>query len=443
MHLPENACLCIGLLQEAGFPCYAVGGCVRDALLGLTPHDYDLCTAAQPEQIKQVFAAFPQIHAGEKHGTIGIIFPNHEVYEITTFRTEGGYKDSRHPDWVEFVEEVTEDLARRDFTVNAMAFSPEAGLTDPFGGQQDLCTKTLRAVGNPHQRFSEDALRILRGVRFCVSYDLTPEKETLKAMLELAPLMENLARERVFEELCKLLPRIQSHHMTQFAPIITQVIPQLAPAIGFDQHNPHHIYDIYTHTAHVVAAVPPALPLRWAALLHDTGKTETFTLDEKGCGHFYGHAPVSAQIANDVLLNLKAPTALREQVAQLVQLHMTPIVPERKAVRRWLSRLGQQRLEELLQLQQADMGGKATADPQEDYYSRIRGLIREIQEENACLTLRDLSLNGHDLMQLGYAGPQIGKILNGLLDAVLEEKVENQRSALLALIPSLIEKETL
>ena len=440
MHLPENALLCIRLLEAAGYPCYAVGGCVRDSLLGLTPHDYDLCTGAKPSQIKQIFAQFPQIHAGEKHGTIGIIFPENEVYEITTFRTEGGYEDGRHPSWVEFVSEIEEDLARRDFTVNAMAYSPADGFADPFGGQQDLEKKILRAVGDPRRRFSEDALRILRGVRFCVTYDLTPEKETLQAMLELAPLMDKLARERVFDELCKLLPRIQPHHMLQFAPILTQVIPQLTPAIGFQQHNPHHIHDVYTHTAHVVGRTPPTLALRWAALLHDAGKTQTFTMDEKGCGHFYGHAPVSAQIASEVLLQLKAPTALREQVVLLVELHMTPIVPERKAVRRWLSRLGRPTLEALLQLQQADMGSKADAATG-DQYAAITALIEEIQAENACLTLRDLALNGHDLINLGYTGPQIGQILTGLLDAVLEEKTENTRSALLALIPALTKKE--
>ena len=440
MHLPENALLCIRLLQQAGYACYAVGGCVRDARLGLTPHDYDLCTSAQPEQIKQIFAQFPQIHAGEKHGTIGIIIPGSEVYEITTFRTEGGYEDGRHPNWVEFVSEVEEDLARRDFTVNAMAYSPAYGFADPFGGQQDLEKKILRAVGDPRRRFSEDALRILRGVRFCVTYDLTPEAETLQAMLELAPLMEKLAKERVFEELCKLLPRLKSHHMLQFAPILTQAIPQLAPTIGFQQHNPHHIHDVYTHTAHVVDRTPPALALRWAALLHDAGKPQTFTMDKNGCGHFYGHAPVSAQIASEVLLRLKAPTALREQVVQLVELHMTPIVPERKAVRRWLSRLGESTLDNLLQLQQADMGSKA--DPADsNHHNIITALIEEIQAENACLTLRDLALNGHDLIRLGYTGSQIGKILTALLDAVLEEKTENTRSALLALIPALIEKE--
>ncbi len=442
MQLPENALFCIQRLQQAGYRCYAVGGCVRDSLLGLSPHDYDLCTDAQPPQIKAAFADFPQIHAGEKHGTIGIIFPQSEVYEITTFRTEGGYSDSRHPDWVKFVPNIEQDLARRDFTVNAMAYAPDSGFIDPFGGQADLNAKTLRAVGDAKTRFTEDALRILRGVRFSVTYGLTPEPETLDAMLLLAPLMEGLARERVWEELCKLILYIQPEQMEVFSPILTQIIPELAPAIGFEQHNPHHIYDIYTHTAHVVANLPPLLPLKLAALLHDVGKMETFTRDEKGCGHFYGHAAVSADIANRVLLRLKAPTLLRQQVVQLTQLHMTPIAPERKAVRRWLARLGESQLRNLLLLQQADMGSKATGH-QNSRYEEICTLIRQIQAENACLSLKNLAVNGHDLMALGYEGPQIGRILNALLEAVLDERAENEKAALLRLIPTITKKEQL
>ena len=435
MYLPENALTCIRLLEEAGYPCYAVGGCVRDSLLGLTPHDYDLCTAATPDRIKEVFAAYDQIHAGEKHGTVGIIFPNHEVYEITTFRTEGGYQDSRHPDWVKFVQDVASDLARRDFTVNAMAYAPGSGLVDPFGGQSDLENRILRAVGDPRQRFSEDALRILRGVRFSVTYGLTPEKETAAAMTELAPLMDHLARERVFEELCKLILHIQPQQMVAFAPILTQVIPELQPCIGFDQRNRHHIYDIYTHIAHVVANLPPSLPLRWAALLHDIGKPETFTTDEEDCGHFYGHAPASARIADSILRRLKAPNELRQQVVLLVEQHMNYTEPDKKILRRRLSRLGEQTLRQLLVLQEADTGSKGVISTKEQrYFSEIRKILDELLSENACLHLKDLAVNGHDLIALGYAGPAIGKTLNALLEAVLSEEIENEKQALLGLI---------
>ena len=431
MQLPHNVLLCLQRLEEAGFPAYVVGGCVRDAVLGLQPHDFDMCTAALPEEICRIFADFPLIHNGIKHGTVGVIFPGPEVYEITTFRTEGDYADSRHPDWVAFVPEVEQDLARRDFTVNAMAYSPTRGFADPFGGRQDLHQGILRAVGEAPRRFTEDALRILRGVRFAVTYGLQVEEETMQAMISLAPRMEHLARERVFEELCKLLPKINARQLVEFAPILTQVLPELAPAIGFDQHNPHHLYDLYTHTAYVVEAVPADLTLRWAALLHDVGKIPTFVLDENGCGHFRGHAEVSATMADEILLRLKAPNDLRQQVTALIGLHMNWLLPEKKLVRRWLSRLGQQRLEQLLTLQQADMGSKGQPEPLERF-DDIRALIAEILEDNACLSLRDLAVNGNDLKALGYEGAEIGAALNRLLEAVLEEKTENTRAALLA-----------
>ena len=366
MFLPEYALFSMERLENAGFCCYAVGGCVRDALLGLNPHDYDLCTAATPAQISRVFHDFPQIHAGEKHGTVAVIFPDKAVCEITTFRTEGDYTDSRHPGWVAFVPEVRQDLARRDFTVNAMAYSPTRGLCDPFGGQADLKNHILRAVGEPERRFAEDALRILRGVRFSAAYHLTVEPETKRAMLALAPRMDNLARERVFDELCKLLPRTNAAHLGEFAPILTQVIPELAPAVGFDQRNPHHIYDVFTHIAHVVEAVPPDLTLRWAALLHDVGKPACFSLDEQGVGHFYGHAAEGAALADGILLRLKAPNALRREVVELVRLHMDRIPAEKKAVARFLKAHGAAMLEKLLLLQKSD-----NFSGEEDYINKI------------------------------------------------------------------------
>ena len=440
MFLPEAVSRCMTALEEAGYPCYAVGGCVRDACLGLMPHDYDLCTAALPQIIREIFSDRQLVLAGEKHGTVGVVTES-GVIEITTFRTEGGYQDSRHPDWVRFVNRIEDDLARRDFTVNAMAFSPTRGFADPFGGREDLKKHTLRAVGEPRARFEEDALRILRGVRFAVRFGLSVEENTMRAMLETAPLMEKLARERVFEELCKLLPLVSAEDLLQFAPILTQVLPELSPTVGFCQHSRHHAYDIFTHTAHVTATVPPKLPLRWAALLHDVGKVPTFSQDEAGEGHFLGHAKVSAQMADAALLRLKAPTALRQQVVTLIEKHMTLIVPERKTVRRWLSRLGAQTLEQLLRLQEADMGSKGTGIPKElEQIVEIRRLMAEIDAENSCLSLRDLAVNGHDLMALGYTGKEIGQALQKLLDQVLDETLPNEKTALLE---AAVKEETL
>ena len=431
MYLPPHILYCIETLEKAGYPAYAVGGCVRDACLGLMPHDYDLCTAAKPEQIKALFSRYDLTLAGEKHGTVGVILPQ-EVVEITTFRTEGDYLDHRHPTSVCFIDDVVGDLARRDFTVNAMAYSPIRGFADPFGGRQDLKDGILRAVGDAPTRFREDALRILRGVRFAVRFALRPEEKTGEAMMELAPLMQDLARERVMDEMCKILPLISAAQLQEFAPIITQVIPELAPAVGFDQRNHHHKYDLFTHVAHVVEGVPGEVALRWAALLHDVGKPDCFSIDEAGSGHFYGHATASAELADAIMARMKASTALREQVVTLVRLHMTDIPAEKKTVRRWLSRLGADMFHALMQLQEADMGSKGTGLPAEESRFVIpRQLAREIMEENACLHLKDLAVNGRDLLALGYLGPEIGRALQNLLDLVLEEQLPNEKHALL------------
>ncbi len=436
MKLPQYVLECIEALENRGFATYAVGGCVRDACLGLTPGDYDLCTSALPEQTEAVFAHKDLVLAGKKHGTVGVVTQG-GVVEITTFRTEGSYADNRHPDWVRFVSHVEQDLARRDFTVNAMAWSPSRGFVDPFGGREDLKNGILRAVGDPTARFLEDSLRILRGVRFAVRFRLTPEADTARAMQAQAHLMDNLARERVFSELCKLLPLVTAEDLLAYGPVLAAVIPELGPTLGFDQRSPHHAYDLYTHIAHVTAGVGQDLALRWAALLHDVGKISAFTLDETGRGHFYGHAQLSAEIADEILRRLKAPNALREQVVTLIDRHMTKIQPERKVVRRWLSRLGEETLDKLLTLQQADMGSKGTGKSAEmEQFAAIRGCLAQIFAENACLAVKDLAVNGRDLMALGYTGPAIGEALNDLLEQVLDEQLPNDREALLAALKS-------
>lgn len=431
MILPKEIAQCLQALEDQGFAAYAVGGCVRDDLLGRQPQDFDLCTSALPEQIQQVFRDCPLVLAGVKHGTVGVVTAA-GVVEITTFRTEGGYQDNRHPDWVKFVPRVEADLARRDFTINAMAYSPVRGLCDPFGGAQDLENRILRAVGDPWQRFREDALRILRGLRFAARYHLAVEPETEKAMAGCAHLMENLAKERLFGELCQILPILNLEDLLRFGPILAAAIPELQPMLGFDQHSPHHAYDLFTHVAHVTAAVPGELPLRWAALLHDVGKVPCFTRDDTGRGHFYGHASLGAEMADAILLRLKAPTALRQQVTDLIRRHMTRLQPEKKQLRRWLSRLGPEELERILALQEADMGGKGTGNLEElAQIAQIRQLLQEILEESPCLSLKDLSVDGNDMKALGYQGREIGEQLNRLLGQVLEEQLPNTREALL------------
>ena len=407
-------------LEQAGFAAYAVGGCVRDSLLGRTPADFDLCTAALPEQTEAVFQDHKLVLAGKKHGTVGVVTPT-GVVEITTFRTEGDYRDNRHPEWVTFVDHINGDLARRDFTINAMAWSPYRGFAEPFGGQDDLTHQVLRAVGDPAQRFREDSLRILRGARFAAKYHLTPDPATEQAMFALTGLMEHLARERVFDELCKLLLVCDSQDLIRFAPIVTAAIPELKDAVGFEQHNPHHTRDVYGHIAQVVEGVPKSLALRWAALLHDVGKPATFSRDGEGIGHFFGHAKVSGQMADQILRRLKAPTALREQVVFLVEQHMTPLIPDRKLLRRRLSQYGTENLQLLLALQRAD-----GLDP-----TGIEPLLTDLLAENSCLKLKDLAINGHDLMELGFSGRAIGQCLQCLLEQVLEETLPNEKTALL------------
>ena len=440
MMLPQAVQYCIDALEAAGHQAYVVGGCVRDALLGLTPADFDLCTDARPEEISQIFAAHRLLHHGQKHGTVGVVLEQ-ETFEITTFRTEGGYEDGRHPGWVDFVATIEEDLARRDFTVNAMAYNPNTGYIDPFGGQEDLKAGCLRTVGDPDTRFREDALRILRGVRFSARFALTPEPATKEAMIRLAPLLDKIARERVFEELCKLLLFATVKDLLEFAPVLVQVIPELADSVGFQQHSPHHRYDVFTHTAYVVETVPRELGLRWAALLHDVGKPACFTRDETGRGHFKGHAKVSEQMADAILLRLKAPTALRQQVTELIGLHMTKLEPDKKLLRRRLGKLGQARLMELLYLQEADMGSKGTGKAEEmEQFPALRQMIEEILAEDACFSIKDLAVNGWDLQQAGFApGPDIGKCLHWLLGQVQDEVLPNERDALLHTVKELLE----
>ena len=431
MTLPEQIARCLQMLESAGYAAYLVGGCVRDDLMGIPPQDFDLCTAALPEQTAAVFADIPQDLTGVRHGTVKLLMEGMEV-EITTFRREGSYRDNRHPDWVEFVPDIREDLARRDFTVNAIAYSPSRGYVDPFGGRADLQSGILRCVGEPERRFREDALRILRGMRFAARFGFLPEPATQDAMIGLAPLTDALARERVYQELSSFLLKADVPNLLRFAPILAQVIPELSPTLGFLQHSPHHAYDVFTHTAHVTAAVAPVLSLRWAALLHDIGKVPCFSQDENGRGHFKGHAQVSAQMADAVLHRLHAPTQLRETAVWLIDHHMTVLQPEEALLRRSLSRYGRERLELLLCLQEADMKGKGTREHENSQrYPRLREILSQLDAQEGRLTLKSLKINGNDLIALGMSGRQIGDCLNRLLEQVLSGSLENEKSALI------------
>ena len=427
MYIPNSVLELINTLEEAGFETWVVGGCVRDHLMGNVPHDYDCCTAAEPEQMQALFADRQLVLAGLKHGTVGVV-TEAGVVEITTFRTEGGYLDSRHPDWVKFVRDVKEDLARRDFTVNAMAYSPRRGLCDPFGGQADLKNGLLRAVGDPVLRFREDALRILRGLRFAARFGFEIEEATRTAMHTEIAGLDTLARERVLTELEGFLLAATARDILDGAELLCRIIPELAPQLGFDQKNPHHEHDIFTHTAMVVERAPKEPILRMAALLHDLGKPATFSLDEKGVGHFYGHAGLGAKMAEDILRRLKCSNALRDEVTWLIAHHMDRFPCEEKSARRCLSKHGLPRMERLTRLQMADFGGKVDDGDLDEWL----GLLREVDAREGALTLKTLAVKGKDLIGLGIApGKQVGELLNRLLSMVLAGELPNQREALL------------
>ena len=427
MYIPGPVLELMDRLEDRGFECWAVGGCVRDHLMGIQPHDYDCCTAATPEEMLEIFADRQLVLAGLKHGTVGVV-TDFGVVEITTFRTEGGYADSRHPDWVKFVRNLREDLARRDFTVNAMAYSPRRGLSDPFGGQEDLKRGLLRAVGDPVRRFREDALRILRGLRFAARFGFDIEEHTRAAMHTEIAGLDALARERVMTELEGFLVAAKARDLVNAAQVLCRCIPELAPTVGFDQKNPNHDHDIFTHTALVLERVPREPALRFAALLHDIGKPGSFSVDEMGVGHFLGHAALGAELADEILHRLKASNALREEVIFLIKHHMDRWPRDEKAARRCLSRYGLQKMERLTQLQMADFGGDA-GDPELEAWL---ALLRTISQREGELTLKTLAVSGRDLMALGMApGPALGQTLNALLARVLAGELPNERQALL------------
>lgn len=428
--LPPQAAQALDRLHAAGFEAWIVGGCVRDHLLGLAPKDYDVTTSALPEETKAVFRDCPVIETGIRHGTVTVVLEG-EPLEITTYRVDGGYSDARHPDGVTFTRSLAEDAARRDFTMNAMAYAPGRGLQDFFGGQADVQAGIIRAVGDPEKRFQEDALRILRALRFAAVLDFSLEKATEAAARRWAPLLEKISVERLSAELGKLLcGKAAGRVLLAYPDILSVVIPELGPMVGFQQHNVHHCYDVYTHTAVAVDHVPPVLPLRLAMLLHDVGKPETFSLGADGQGHFYGHARRSGELARAILDRLRFPRQTCQQVAALVDHHDVVLEESPKTVRRWMNRLGPEGFLDLLAIQRGDTAGLAPAYcTRIDHLDRLEHLAKETLAEKFCLTTKELSVNGKDLLALNYRGPAIGAALRQLLEAVLDGAVPNEKQA--------------
>ena len=440
MQLPVPVQDLIARLRRAGFPAYAVGGCVRDALLGLTPHDWDLCTAASPEEMKRVFAGERIAETGLRHGTLTVI-RDHVPYEITAFRTEGPYSDHRHPDSVSFVTDVREDLSRRDFTVNAMAWAPEEGLLDLFGGREDLERRIIRCVGVPEERFEEDALRILRALRFASVYDFALDPDTARAVRALYPTLDRVAAERLREELLKLLcGRAAGRILREYPEVFSAVIPDLAPMAGYDQRNHHHRFDLWEHTVRAVENIPPEPDLRLVMLLHDTGKPASRTMDERGEAHYRGHPKLSAEIAARVTDNLRCDRACQERVTRLVLYHDIPLrnedgspATDRRFLLRRLNQFGEKDLRALFRIHRADRIATGITSPEREDARMAQRMeaLDALLRERPCFTLRDLAVNGSDLTALGFRGPAVGRALNGLLNAVMEGRLPNEKEALL------------
>ena len=431
MDFSKNGEKAIEILESRGFEAYFVGGCVRDTLMGLEVSDTDITTSALPEEMLEAFDGLRVIPTGIKHGTVTVLIEG-EPIEITTFRSDGEYSDHRHPETVTFSRRLEDDLMRRDFTVNAMAYSKRTGLIDLYGGKSDIENKLIRAVGDPLARFDEDALRILRAVRFASQKCFSIEYATREAMIKRLPLLEFVSSERVFVELKKLIMgRGAVRAMLENPETVCAAVPALADSVGFEQNNPHHIYDVYEHTVRAVGFCPYEEDVRLAALLHDSGKPETYS-EKDGVGHFYGHTEASLRLAEQTLAALKCDNATRDTVLTLIKYHDPVIEPSEKAVKRMLSKIGSDALLKLLSLKGADNLAQAPdcAD-RLARYDEIRDMITEIEAKNECFTLRSLAIGGDALIALGIPrGKRIGEILNILLSEVIDGKLQNTPDAL-------------
>lgn len=432
MKIPSFAAEVLSELEMSGHEARCVGGCVRDLLLGRTPGDWDITTSALPEEVLALFGE-RAIPTGLRHGTVTVC-SGAERLEVTTYRCDGTYSDHRRPDSVVFTRSLPEDLRRRDFTVNAMAMDLRGELFDPCGGREDLRRGLLRCVGQPELRFEEDALRILRGLRFAAVLGFSPEEETARSIHAQRELLREIAPERIWTELRKLLCGERAAEVLRAFPDVLGVIwPEILPMVGFDQRNDHHCYDVWEHSLHALEAVPREdAALRCAALLHDVGKPDCFTLDGEGVGHFYGHGARSRELADAMLRRMKCETAFRERAVRLVDWHDRFVPPTEKGIRRALRRLGEEDLRALIALKRADNLAQAPAfRSRQAELDAAEAILEEVLRSDACFSLRQLAVNGNDLAALGLRGPEIGRGLDCLLDAVIDGALPNRREELL------------
>ena len=435
--IPDGARRILQSLNSVGFEAYLVGGCVRDLLRGVEPHDWDICTSALPEETERCFAGQRVIETGLKHGTVTVLVEG-EPFEITTYRTEGPYSDSRRPDYVEFVSSLEADLARRDFTMNAIAMNLQGNLRDPYGGANDIQAGLIRCVGQPDRRFQEDGLRVMRALRFATVLGYEIEECTARAIHENRAMLDRVAAERINTELCKLLVGQNAGDvLRQYPDVFCQFWPQLDPLVTLEQHNPWHCWGGWEHTIHALDAAPANVTLRLTMLLHDIGKPSCKSTDEQGIDHFYGHPAVSARMADEMLRGLKFDNRARERVVLLVERHDTQLPPRSQVIRRWLNRLGPEAFFQLLEVKRVDSMGQAPEKVRDRLaeLDEIRAKAERILAEGQCLTLRDLAVDGRDVIAAGIEpGPEVGRVLEGLLERVFNGEVSNKRETLLKAI---------
>lgn len=436
MKLLKDSKILIDKLNSCGYEAYAVGGAVRDFLMGVENSDIDLTTSATPSQMFEVFKDYKIILTGAKHGTVTVVL-NGKNYEITTFRKEGGYLDNRHPNSVEYITDLKEDLKRRDFTINAMAYSQKDGVIDIFNGKKDLENKTIRAVGNPDLRFKEDALRILRALRFSSTLNFKIEENTAKAIIKNASLLKNVAVERIYTELNGILVgKGVENVLLNFKEVFFTIIPELKKCDRFMQKSKYHAYDVYTHTVKSVALSQSDLIVRWSLLLHDIEKPNCFSISSDGAGHFYGHQVKSSKTAEVILKRFKADNKTINLVTKLIYLHDTKTELTRAQIKRQMAKYGAQFLGYLTLVRIGDAKAHAEKyiEPRVKTATNYIMQVDDILKKGECYTLKQLDIDGQDVKNLGYKGEQISQKLNYLLDAVIDGKVENNKAKLLELL---------
>jgi len=442
--IPEFVFECISLLEAGGHHTYIVGGCLRDILRGNSPKDWDICTSALPEQMQLALKNIRTIPTGLRHGTLTLLGKDMTV-EATTFRRDGPYLDHRRPESVDFTASLEDDLARRDFTINAMAYHPREGLVDPFGGREDLDAGLLRCVGNPLQRFEEDALRILRLLRFVSQLGFQPHPQTLAGASSCTHLLKAISAERVQAELDKLILGKHALYALRLAArsgVLAEILPEFAPCIGFDQRSTYHHLTVDEHSFTALASAPPKLDIRLALLLHDIGKPRVDTIDSAGRGHYKGHAGVGAKIAGEALTRLRYPTRTARYIEKLVAFHGKQLPPRPDVMRRFLGEHGERFTRNLLEVKAADNHAKApVCHERQRLYAKLTQLVDELLASGDCLTLADLTVSGNDLTGLAPPGPQTGRVLGELLKIVWRHPEKNTREYLLEQAAHLFEQD--